>query len=181
MKSALIAPPYPLKAPSPPLGLAYVAAACEAAGAEVRFYDFIVSRYTPEKLASYLDAFKPDAVGATSVTMNFHRAIETIVDAKRHDPSIVTMMGGPHVSFDIENTLNSCPELDLIVVGEGEETLSELVPLLKRPGEWDKVKGIAFRKDGKILVTEPRPFIEDLDSLPCRDICPCPLPGVGYR
>ena len=48
MRIALIASPYPLEeAPSPPLGLSYVAAACEAAGATVRVFDFIVSRYTP--------------------------------------------------------------------------------------------------------------------------------------
>ncbi|HON62715.1 MAG TPA: B12-binding domain-containing radical SAM protein, partial [Deltaproteobacteria bacterium] len=72
MRIALIASPYPLEeAPSPPLGLSYVAAACEAAGATVRVFDFIVSRYTPEKLAAALDSFRPDAVGAASVTMNF--------------------------------------------------------------------------------------------------------------
>lgn len=167
MKIALIAPPYPLEeAPSPPLGLSYVAAACEAAGATVRIFDFIVSRYTPEKLAQALDAFQPDAVGATSVTMNFHQAAAIIRDAKRHNPDLVTMMGGPHVSFDIENTLKSYPELDLIVVGEGEQTLSELVPVLTSPERWEKINGIALRKGGEVFITPVRPFIEDLDTLP---------------
>jgi len=72
MKVALIAPPYPLEeAPSPPLGICYVAAACEAAGAEVVIFDYIVGQYTPEKLKHRLDAFQPDVVGATAVTLNF--------------------------------------------------------------------------------------------------------------
>ena len=167
MKIALIAPPYPLEeAPSPPLGISYVAAACEAAGATVRVFDFIVSRYTPEKLGEALDLFQPDAVGATSVTMNFHQAASIIRDTKRHNPDIITMMGGPHVSFDIENTLKNYPELDLIVVGEGEQTLSELVPVLTSREKWEKISGIAFRKKGEVFVTPTRPFIEDLDSLP---------------
>jgi radical SAM superfamily enzyme YgiQ (UPF0313 family) len=167
MRIALIASPYPLEeAPSPPLGLSYVAAACEAAGARVRIFDYIVSRYTPEKLARALDAFQPQVVGANSVTMNFPQAIGIIRDAKRHNPRIVTMMGGPHVSFDVENTLRSFPELDLIVVGEGEQTLAELVPVLDEPGEWEKIRGIAFRKDGEPFTTPARPLIEDLDSLP---------------
>lgn len=167
MKIALIAPPYPLEeAPSPPLGISYVAAACEAAGATVRIFDFIVSRYSPEKLREALDLFQPDAVGATSVTMNFHQAAAIIRDAKRHNPDIITMMGGPHVSFDIENTLKSYPELDLIVVGEGEETLSELVPVLTSREKWEKISGIAFRKKGEVFITPSRPFIEDLDRLP---------------
>ncbi|MFY9398884.1 MAG: radical SAM protein [Desulfomonilia bacterium] len=167
MRIALIASPYPLEeAPSPPLGLSYVAAACEAAGARVRILDYIVSKYTPEKLASALDAFQPQVVGTNSVTMNFPQAIGIIRDVKRYDHRIVTMMGGPHVSFDVENTLRNFPELDLIVVGEGEHTLAELVPILDEPGEWEKVRGIAFRKDGVPFRTPARPLIEDLDSLP---------------
>jgi radical SAM superfamily enzyme YgiQ (UPF0313 family) len=167
MKIAFIATPYPLEeAPSPPLGLAYAAAACEAAGATVRIFDYIVSRYTPEKLCEALDAFQPDVVGAGSVTMNFPDAVRIIRDAKRHRPSIITMMGGPHVSFDIKNTLMTCPELDLIVVGEGEQTLMELIPVIKDRQAWKDIRGIAFREEGRIVVTEPRDLIEDLDSLP---------------
>ncbi|MBU1711793.1 MAG: cobalamin-dependent protein [Proteobacteria bacterium] len=98
---AVIAPSYPLEeAPAPPLGVTYVAAAFAAAGAEVKILDYIVSRYTPEKLKAELDAFRPDVVGATSVTLNFYGAADIIRTAKRHNPDIVTMMGGPHVSFD---------------------------------------------------------------------------------
>jgi anaerobic magnesium-protoporphyrin IX monomethyl ester cyclase len=167
MNIALIAPPYPLEeAPSPPLGLAYVAAACEAAGAKVRIFDYIVSRYTPEKLARALEEFKADVVGSTAVTMNFTDAARIIRDAKRIRPSIVTMMGGPHVSFDIENTLKVWPELDIIVLGEGEQTLAELVPVLGDPSKWEGISGIAFRKDGAVCVTPGRPLIENLDTLP---------------
>ncbi|MDX9761108.1 MAG: radical SAM protein [Desulfomonilia bacterium] len=167
MRIALIASPYPLEeAPSPPLGLSYVAAACEAAGATVRIFDYIVSRYTPEKLAQALDAFRPDAVGVNSVTMNFLQAAAIIRDVKHYDPDIVTLMGGPHVSFDIENTLRTYPELDLIVAGEGEQTLSELVPVLTSPEEWEHIAGIAFRKDSEPFITPARPLIQDLDALP---------------
>jgi len=167
MKIALIAPPYPLEeAPSPPLGLCYVAAACEAAGAEVIILDYIVSKYTPEKLKASLDAFKPDVVGATSVTMNFFGAVRIIQDVKRHNPDIITMMGGPHVSFDVTGTFSGYPELDLIVIGEGEQTLAELVPVLTSPEEWEQIKGIAFRKGDKIVITPERELIHDLDSLP---------------
>jgi anaerobic magnesium-protoporphyrin IX monomethyl ester cyclase len=167
MKIAIIAPPYPLEeAPSPPLGVTYVAAACERAGCEVRIFDYIVRRYTKDKLAAELDGFAPDVVGATSVTMNFKGAAAIIQDVKRHNPSIITMMGGPHVSYDWANTLKKYPEIDLIVVGEGEETLSELLPVIRDRTAWEKVTGIAFRKDGKAHCTGVRAFIEDLDTLP---------------
>lgn len=167
MKVALIATPYPLEeAPSPPLGLAYAAAACEAAGASVRIFDFIVSKYAPEKLARILDAYEPDVVGTGSVTMNQHQAERIIRDTKRHRPSAITMMGGPHVSFAIHETFRSCPELDLIVRGEGEETLQELIPVITERKAWEDIKGIAFQKDGAVVTTEPRDLICDLDSLP---------------
>jgi anaerobic magnesium-protoporphyrin IX monomethyl ester cyclase len=167
MKVAIIAPPYPLEeAPSPPLGVTYVAAACEQAGCEVRIFDYIVRRYTKEKLAAELDGFRPDVVGATSVTMNFKGAAAIIQDVKQHNPAIITMMGGPHVSYDWAATLENYPGIDLIVVGEGEETLQELLQVIQDQAAWDSVRGIAFRKDGKPHFTGVRAFIEDLDALP---------------
>ncbi len=167
MRVAVIAPPYPLEeAPAPPLGITYVAAAFAAAGAEVKILDYIVSRYTPEKLKAELDAFRPDAVGATSVTLNFYGAADIVRTAKRHNPDIVTMMGGPHVSFDAENTLAAYPEIDLIVRGEGEQTIAELTPHLKDRNAWPLIKGITFRQNGRLVVNPQREFIDDLDTLP---------------
>lgn len=167
VRIALIAPPYPLsEAPSPPLGLSYAAAACAAAGAEVAIFDYIVRRYTPEKLRRDLDSFDPDVVGATSVTMNFLAAAEIIREAKQYKPSLLTLMGGPHVSYDIEGTLRRFPEVDVVVFGEGEETLMEFLPHIGDPDAWPKIRGIAFRQDEGIIKTPARPLIEDLDALP---------------
>ena len=162
-----MAPPYPLEeAPAPPLGVTYVAAAFEAAGAEVRIFDYIVSRYTPEKLGQQIDAFRPDILGATSVTLNFPGAAEIVCAAKRHRPSLLTIMGGPHVSFSAERTLNDYPGIDLIVAGEGERTIAELMANRCDTGKWSQIPGLVFRRDGRIVDTGPRPFIEDLDTLP---------------
>ena len=156
MKVAIIAPPYPLEeAPAPPLGVSYVAAAFEAAGCRVRIIDYIVSRYTPEKLKRELDAFEPDVVGTTSVTMNFPGAADIIRTAKKHRPSILTVMGGPHVSFDAARTLEAYPEIDLLVLGEGERTIMELVPSLADRSGWPGIRGLAFRQDDTTVVTGP--------------------------
>jgi anaerobic magnesium-protoporphyrin IX monomethyl ester cyclase len=167
MKVAIVAPPYPLEeAPAPPLGVTYVAAAFESAGAEVRIFDYIVSRYTPEKLRREIDAFRPDVLGATSVTLNFPGAAEIVCEAKRHRPSLVTLMGGPHVSFSAERTLNDYPGIDLIVAGEGERTIAELMAAGFDPGKWERIPGLVFRRGGQIIDAGPRPFAEDLDALP---------------
>ena len=167
MKIALIAPPYPLEeAPSPPLGVAYVAAACERAGAEVRIFDYIVRKYTPEKLAKEMAEFKPDAIGTTSVTMNYKKAASILQTAKQINPSVVTLFGGPHVSFDWANTLKDYPGTDIVVIGEAEQTLSELVPVLKNRESWKDIKGIAYLEDGNIKKTEERPLMDDIEDLP---------------
>ncbi len=167
MRIALIAPPYPLEeAPSPPLGICYVAAACEKAGAEVKIFDYIVQKYTPAKLEADMQIFKPDVIGTTSVTMNAKKAIEIIKTAKSINPSVITMYGGPHASFDFKNILQNNNDIDIVIHGESEETLLELVPCIHSPEKWGGIKGISFKKNGEIINTETRPLIENLDTLP---------------
>ncbi|MCP4603066.1 MAG: radical SAM protein [Proteobacteria bacterium] len=166
-KVALIAPPYPLEEnPSPPLGICYIASAFESAGAEVIILDYIVRRYTPEKLGNDLADFRPDIVGTNSVTMNFFVAADILRNAKQHNPSIITMMGGPHVTFDTNNTLNKYPEIDVVVIGEGEDTVQEFLKVVDAREKWSSVKGIAFKEKGEIIKTDSREFIKDLDAIP---------------
>lgn len=167
MKIALIAPPYPLEeAPSPPLGISYVAAACEKAGADVRIFDYIVRKYSPEKLEKEIRDFEPDAIGTTAVTMNYKKAAEILGVAKQIKPSLITLFGGPHVSFDVDNTLNNYPGTDIVVIGEAEQTLAELVPMLSHRDQWKTIPGIAFRENGSVVRTETRPHMDTLDNLP---------------
>lgn len=167
MRVMIIAPPYPLEeCPAPPLGITYVAAAFEASGADVRIMDYIISKYSAEKLKAEIQDFKPDLVGATSVTMNFSAAAQIIKEVKDYDPSIVTIMGGPHVTFDAKNTLHCYPELDLVVMGEGEQTIMDLMSCGMERKQWRNIRGIAFRWNGRFTSTGVREFIDDIDSIP---------------
>ncbi|MCX7982333.1 MAG: B12-binding domain-containing radical SAM protein [Syntrophales bacterium] len=167
MRVAIIASPYPLEeAPAPPLGISYAAAAFEKAGAEVRIFDYIVSRYTPEKLAKQIDDFRPQVVGTSSVTMNFPIAARILQTVKEIDPRIVTVIGGPHASFDAVNTLKMYPGIDLVVIGEGEATIAELVATRFKKESLLTIRGIATRNGHDILFTPPRPLIDDLSTLP---------------
>jgi anaerobic magnesium-protoporphyrin IX monomethyl ester cyclase len=175
MRIAIVAPPYPLEEmPSPPLGVTYVAAAFEAAGAEVKIFDYIVSAYSREKLEGQLASFQPQAVGSTSVTMNFYEAQQILCDVKNYNPEIITMMGGPHVSFTAADTLRQYPEIDLIVIGEGEDTIAELTPVIKNRNKWRDIRGIAYRSGDEIIITGKRDFITDIDkiTLPARNLLP---------
>ena len=118
MRVLLINPPTPLEErPNPPLGLAFVAAALEEAAIEVRIVDMVTHPLDRSRLETLLDEYQPQIVGATAVTMTFHGAVRALRDVKAIDPDIVTVMGGPHVTFTPKETLVQIPEIDLIVMG----------------------------------------------------------------
>jgi radical SAM superfamily enzyme YgiQ (UPF0313 family) len=163
----LINPYYPIsETPSPPLGLAFLAAALEKAGHEVKMLDLVVYPYTKEHLARTLKTFDPQFVGATAVTMNFNHAAGVIRDVKALAPAILTVMGGPHVTFCARETLEACPEIDFIVLGEGEETLVELVRAYQNNSPLGTIKGLAYQERGRPVLTESKGPIQDIDSLP---------------
>ncbi len=167
MRILLINPFYPIsETPSPPLGLAYLAAALEEAGAEARVLDCVVHPYSEAMLRETLEAFNPAIVGATAVTMNVGHAVRVIEDVKRIAPQALTVMGGPHATFSAQETFAACPALDVIVRGEGERTLVELVGCVTTGGDLGSVAGIAFRNGSGIRFTPEREFIRDLDRLP---------------
>ena len=167
MRVLLINPFYPIsETPSPPLGLAYLASALEAAGAEVQVLDYVVYPFDEKKLYTVIKTFKPHMVGATAVTMTVDNALKVLETVKHISPQLPTVMGGPHVTFAASKTLEQHPELDIVVLGEGERTVVELVQAIANENDWDSVRGIAYRRDNKVQVTSSRPMIRDLDSLP---------------
>jgi len=167
MRVLLINPFYPIsETPSPPLGLAYLAAALQAAGDEVRVLDLVVYPYSETLLAQIVEEFKPGLVGLTAVTMNVDHALRLAGDVKRLAPETATVMGGPHVTFSARETLEACPALDGVVLGEGEQTLVELGRALESGNSLESVKGIAFRSEQGIRFTPRRSSIRDLDGLP---------------
>jgi len=167
LRFLLINPYYPIsETPSPPLGIAFLAAALEEAGIEVKVLDFVVHPYGKQQLAADLAAFSPDVVGATSVTMTFNHAIEVIRDVKSLDPTIVTVMGGPHVSFCAEETLKAHPALDIAALGEGEETIVELAAVVEAGEDPGTIPGIVSRRGADIISTGFRKQLADVNRLP---------------
>jgi len=175
MRVLLINPYYPIsETPSPPLGLAYLGAALEAAGVEVRLLDLVVFPYSKEMLESVLQEFSPHFVGVTAVTMTFDNAAQVIKDVKAIAPLIWTVMGGPHVSFCAQETMRALPQLDFICLGEGEETVVQLIEEAHDGCQWEGVKGLVYRQGHEIHSTGLRDAIPDMDAipLPARSLIP---------
>ena len=175
LRILLISTAHPLdENPLPPLSLAYLAGALARDGFEVQILDFLVMRYRPEKVRQKLEEYRPQLVGVTCVTMNYPLATEMLKVCKKVDPGVVTVIGGPHVSFALEDTLLKSPWIDAVVIGEGDQTVVELARAVAGGGSIAGVAGIAFAGDGVVVRTESRPLIQDIDglALPARHLIP---------
>lgn len=170
VRVALINPPLSRRGyrhqPYLPIGLAYLAAVLEKNEHEVEVIDCPALRIDHEKLKTKIASIKPEMVGITSMTPTIHSVFTTSHIIKEACPEAPLILGGVHATFMEEQILSDVPEVDIVVRGEGEHTITELASMAANPDQLDKVAGIAFRKGEKIIRTTDRPFIEDLDALP---------------
>ncbi len=152
MRVLLINPSYPIsETPSPPLSLAVLAAALEQAGIEAAICDYVVHPYRPGDLEEAIHRFDPQIAGITCVTMTFLQAASIVRDLKRMAPDVLTVMGGPHVSFAAKKTLRGLPALDCIAKGEGEKTLVDLVRAVAAGADFSHVSGLVWKRDNAII------------------------------
>jgi len=173
----LVNPSYPFEEfPRLLVTLPYVASALRAQGHEVEILDLLLSRTTPEKIERRMARFRPQLVGITSVTLNHHIANSIGEVVRKCDEQVPIVMGGPHVSFEIEGSFRDLPALDYIGIGEGEHTMVELARALEGKVDVRDVRGLAARDraTGAIHRTPARKLEDDLDTLPtpARDLVP---------
>jgi anaerobic magnesium-protoporphyrin IX monomethyl ester cyclase len=164
VKIALVNPPQFTRYPQPPMGLALIAAVLEDKGYEVNVIDANALQLKPEDVISRLaDA---DVAGITAMTPTISKAIDIARQIKEVKPELPVILGGAHATLLPEETLKAAPEIDILVRGEGEETVIELLQALENKQPLDEIKGISYRKDGKIISSPMRTGTIDLDSLP---------------
>lgn len=149
-----------------PLGLGYLAAVLKRKGFEVSMVDACFDGLTMDETLVRVREYKPDLVGIGSLTHVLKSSIELAKKIKLFDPQIKVVFGGPHATYDWDNLLK-LDFIDYIIVGEAEETFSELCVKLKDNASIEDVRGIALRTgSGERKKTQFRPLIEDLDKLP---------------
>jgi len=121
-----------------------------------------------QQIADRIRRWKPDL---TVITVPFsgwwQTAFETATAVKSVNSEIKTALIGLHPSAKPHESLAQ-PYIDFVVIGEPELTVQEIAATIEtgKVDELKKVKGLGFKKDGKDIINPPRPFIEDLDSLP---------------
>ncbi len=154
---------------APPLGLAWIAAVLEEAGHEVRILDTPTLEMGEEEWLREVKSWRPDVVGISMLTPTAPRGYRAAKLLKRELPDVVLVAGGQHPTFMYREALEN--GFDVVVRGEGEETMLELVNVVEErgldEGALREVRGIAFRgRDGRVIVTPARPPIRELDRLP---------------
>jgi len=118
-----------------------------------------------EMVKKEVERVKPDFVGITCLFSEQFGMVLKIADAvKMIQPSSITILGGMHPTIFYKDILSNCPNVDAIVIGEGELTLKKLLSL--DIAAWGSIEGLAFKNRQKQIVINPNcSFIDDLDSL----------------
>lgn len=151
----------------PPLGLSYVAAALEKAGFEVEVLDNYLLRKPIDEVKQMVSKLNPEILGMTCSSASYPQCVETAKAVKEALPSCKVVVGGWHPSYMPDSMLKH-PEIDYVVMGEGERAMSELatcITKVKDPEAIAQVAGLAYRRNGKIVKT-PQKFIKNMDDIP---------------
>ena len=150
---------------SEPLGLAYLAAVLEENGDKVEILDAEALGMSDQGIAKYVSSKDVDVVGVTMATMTYSVAVKTIKAIKNISDAMI-YVGGPHPTALPVETLKSVPEIDVVVIGEGEATIVELINAIENNEDLKNVQGIAYRSSERIIITDKRSYIMDLDTIP---------------
>ena len=168
-------------------GVACLAAVAENAGHDVEILDLHHQCLDETQLEAFCAAGGYGAVGITFYTPQTDLAQKTAKAVRRALPSTKIVFGGIHVTSVPEETLETSPEVDVCVVGEGDFAFTELLDCWQSGKDIGGVQGIVYRRDGETTFSKPREALRDLDVLPMPAYHLFPMreyttsPNVTYR
>jgi len=152
-----------------PLGLGYIGAMLRLHGFHPEIADLSIRTPNYAQLSNLIRSCDPDIIGISAMTENHLEALRIARLARETVEKAVIVMGGPHATFKYTDLLLKCPEIDVVVVGEGEKTMLELAETVDKGlglSQIGHINGLAFRRGDDILLTPSREKISDLDELP---------------
>lgn len=144
--------------PLPPTDLMYLASVSERVGLEAKIHDYSQGG----DFVQDLKEFQPDYLLINAATPTLEHDLDALKRAKEIFPNIITIAKGAVFLTLANDVMEKHPELDLIIFGEAEDTLKEI--LENKPKE--DILGIYYKDNGEIKFTGKRPFIENLDEIP---------------
>lgn len=147
-----------------PMGLAYLASFLTKEGHKVYILDNQIEEVTTQILRKYLNK-NLLIIGITSMSPSFENACKIASLIKKLKPSSKIVFGGIHPTLMVEEVLYK-PFIDIVVRGEGEITLAQLVRALEKRESLDGIQGISYKKGDLIVHNPDRPYITNLGQLP---------------
>ncbi len=153
----------------PPYGIIQLGAYLEKqiTNLNVEVLDCNAEKVDWKNMEQRIVTYKPDMVACASLaTCNTYAVAKTLETAKRVAPNVLTVTGGQHFSATARESLQQFPEIDVIVRGEGEQTLAELAKTHQAKSNFSSISGISYRLGKTIAHNPSRPQIENLEDLP---------------
>jgi radical SAM superfamily enzyme YgiQ (UPF0313 family) len=151
-----------------PIGLYYIGALLREHHYDVEILNWHDINKTPHKIEETLKEKRPDVIGFSIVHANRWGGIDIARIAKNILSEVKIVFGGIGTTFLWKHLLKHFKEIDVAVLGEGEYSFLNLVQCFEKENSSgvEHIKGIAFRKEGKIVKTNDADVIQDLDQLP---------------
>jgi radical SAM superfamily enzyme YgiQ (UPF0313 family) len=151
------------------LGLRYVAAVAQRSGHQVDFIDAQFHGSSMEDIKRIIEERAEqeiDFIGISAIEHTIPLMLEVIEVCRKAHPKALICVGGYAASFWWKELLEQMPALDLVICGEGELTVAELLDRLEAGREWHDLRGIAYRSADVQSIRNPPRELVDLDSLP---------------
>lgn len=148
-----------------PLGLGYIAQVLSKEGHSVAILDANAHRWSSEVIEQKIRDSRFDLVGIGGLITEYKYIKWLVSVLKKHHPKKMILLGGG-LATAVPKLILEKLDVDIIVVGEGEETVKELARVLINGGDLQKVKGIWYKENGSIHQTLPHELIQDLNCIP---------------
>ena len=158
-----------LSATWPPLGILYLATTLQEKGVEVSVLDQPAKGYSIEETVKWVKKEDPDILGFTTFSSSGRTATLLCNEVRKIKPNIITVLGGYYATFNADRVLKKYSSVNIVVRGEGEDTVVDLVNTLKKGEDLKKVLGITFREGDTVVSAPDRPLMKDIDSIPFPD------------
>lgn len=149
-----------------PIWLGYATGTLEKEGHQVRLIDAPADNISLTDLEKYTEASKPELIVLDTSTGSIFSDVHVAESLKKNNPRANICLVGPHATAVPDEVFEISSQIDFIARGEYEYTLRDLARCIENKGNLDDVLGISYQKDGTVIHNQPRPFIQDLDSLP---------------
>jgi len=150
--------------PAPPVGLAYLAAVLKPLAGKITALSADVLGLDVERTLERVIDQKPDVLAISVSTPAVNNAVSITQRVKKALKDIKVIAGGPHATLFPDDMINS--GVDIVVRGEGEETLVDLGRYFIGEKDISAIGGVSYKSDNRVVHHADRPLIKDLDNIP---------------